>query len=122
MDGEIPESPPPPKPPPPPEPPSFQSPPPESSLPHSPSPRSTPPTRTQNTCFRFRIRKLFEILEIDPGSSKRKVRIAYMLLARKYHPDKWDIDSSDFNLETSVEKFKNLSNAYDKLKKSNFLY
>ena len=121
-EGEIPESPTPPKPSPPPEPPPFQSPPPKSSLPHSPSPRSSPSNRTQNTCFSFRIRKLFEILEIDPGSSKRKARLAYMLLARKYHPDKWDANISDISFETSVEKFKDLSNAYDELKKSNLLY
>ena len=61
---EIPEHPPPPEPPP------FQSPPPNSSLPRFPSPRITPPPRTQNTSFSFRIRKLFEILEIGPCSSK----------------------------------------------------
>ena len=86
--GEISESPLPPEPPPPPESHLFQSPPPKFSLPHSPSPRSAPSHRNQNTCFSFRFRKLFEILEIDPSSSKRNARKAYILLARKYHPDK----------------------------------
>ena len=45
-----------------------------------------------------------------------------MLLARKYHPNKWDINVSGDNLDTSVEKFKNLSNAYDDLIQSNILY
>ena len=72
-EGEIPESPTPPKPPPPPEPPPFQSPPPKSSLPHSPSPHISPPPKTQNSCFSFRIKKLFDVLKIDPCSSKRKL-------------------------------------------------
>ena len=33
----------------------------------------------QNSCFSFRIKKLFEVLQIDPCSSKRKARLAYML-------------------------------------------
>ena len=78
----IPESPPPPEPPP------FQSLPPKSSLPHSPPPHISPPPKTQNTYFTFRIKKLFEVLKIDPCSLNRKVRFAFMLLGRKYHPDK----------------------------------
>ena len=106
----------------PPEPPPFQSPPPKSSLPRFPSPHINPPPRTQNTFSSFRISKLFEILEIDPTYSKRKARVAFMLLARKYHPEKWDINTSEFSFETIVEKIKSLSNAYDELKESNFLY
>ena len=51
-----------------------------------------------------------------------KLKLAFMILARKYHPDKWNIDISEFSLETSVEKFKTLSNAYDELKQSNIIY
>ena len=43
-----------------------------------------------------------------------------MILARKHHPDKWDINISEFSLETGIEKVKNLSNTYDELITSNF--
>jgi len=45
-----------------------------------------------------------------------------MLLDRKYHPDKWDINILEFSLDKSVEKFKNLSNTYDELKQYNILF
>ena len=42
-----------------------------------------------------------------------------MILARKYHSNKWDINISDYSFETRVNKIKSLSNAYDELKQSN---
>jgi len=59
-----------------------------------------------NSCFSFRIKKLFEVLKIDPCSSKRKVRLAFMLLARTYHSDERDVNISESSLGTNVEKFK----------------
>ena len=46
---------------------------------------------------------------------------AFMVLAREYHPDKWDINTSKLSFDESVEKFKHLSNAYDELIQSNIL-
>ena len=108
-DGEIPELPPPP------EPPLFQSPPPKFSLLHSLSPHISLPPKAQNTYFSFRIKKLFDILKVGPCSLERKVKLAFMILARKYHSDKQNINVSELSFETSVEKFKSLST-------SNFFY
>ena len=113
-EGEIPESPPPPEPPPSPEstpnspppnePPPFQSPPPKSSSSYSSPPHISPPPRHQNTHFGFKFKTSFDVLKIDPCSSKRKVRLAFMVLARECHPDKWDINTSNLNFDKSVEK------------------
>ena len=46
---------------------------------------------------------------------------AFMVLAREYHPDKWDINTSKLSFDESVEKFKHLSNAYNELIQSNIL-
>ena len=90
-----------------------------SSPPHFIPPIILPP---QNNCFNFRIKRLFETLDIKPSSSKQKDRLTYMLLARRYHPDKWNIDISEYSFETSVVKFKKLSNAFDELIQSNILF
>ena len=71
-DGNIPESPPPSEPPPfedsssPPSPQNSPSPPSPQNSPSPPSPQNSPspPPQAQNSCFNFRIRKFFEILEI----------------------------------------------------------
>ena len=55
-----------------------------------PSPHISLPPKTQNTCFSFRIKKLFESVKTNPCSSKRKVILVFVILSCKYHPDKWD--------------------------------
>ena len=66
---------------------------------------------TINTCFNFRIRKLFDILDIDPFLSERNIAVAYRKSARCYHPGKWNINK-EYSYETNVDNFKRISNVY----------
>ena len=84
----------------------FQSPPSKSLSFSSPPPHISPPPKTHYSCFSFRIKKSFEVLDVDPCSSKWKARIAYILLARIYYPDKGDINISEYTLKTRLGKFK----------------
>ena len=49
------------------------------------------------------------------------MRNAYYLLARKYHPDKWNEEISNISKKESEEKFKSISNAFEDLKLANCL-
>ena len=96
---------------PPPEPPHFQT---------SPFPHLSSLYSPQNTSYSSRTNKLFDILKFDPASSIRRINVAYSHLARHYHTNKWD--NKGFSLETSIEKFKKISNTYDDLKLFNILF
>ena len=47
--------------------------------------------------------------------SRWEIRLRYMSLARKHHPEKW-IERYNFTKAQSENIFKNVANAYDVLK------
>jgi len=51
----------------------------------------------------------YELLGVDPSSDAKKLKIAYYKMAQKYHPDKAG------DAPKNVEKFKDISNAYEVL-------
>ena len=66
--------------------------------------------------------ELFEILNINPTSNKRKVTVYFRTLARIFHPDKYYDKIKEFTRKEGEEKFKQLSNAYEDLKNSNTFF
>ncbi len=58
----------------------------------------------------------YKILELDPSSTNDDVKKAYRRMAMKYHPDKVSHLGEDFR-KTAEEKFKKVTEAYDKIKK-----
>src|SRR4051812_8191509 len=54
-------------------------------------------------------RDYYEVLGVKRGASEKEVRQAYRKLARKFHPD---VNPND---QTSEEKFKEVSEAYEVL-------
>ena len=53
----------------------------------------------------------YRVLTVTRSCSEREIRRKYRLLARKYHPDKWN-EKCEFTKEVSEKIFKNLSSAY----------
>ena len=94
------------------------------SSPPIPSPPPPPPSLPPPSSFQTyspRLKILFKILNLNPTSSLREVRISYYLLARKYHPDKWNGEISNISKAESAERFKSISNAFEHLKMANCL-
>ena len=103
---------------------------PENNIPQSPSsphshspppfspPKSPPPVNNYTHAFT----DLFKILNINPTSNKREVTVAFRILARIYHSDKYYDNIRKFSRGEGEEKFKILSNAYEDLKNSNTLF
>lgn len=58
----------------------------------------------------------YKILEIEPSATNEEVKKAYRKMAVKYHPDKVSYLGEEFK-NTANEKFKKVSEAYDKIKK-----
>jgi DnaJ like chaperone protein len=58
----------------------------------------------------------FKILEIEPSSSNEEVKKAYRRMAMKYHPDKVSHLGEEFR-KTAEAKFKNVNEAYEKIKR-----
>ena len=58
----------------------------------------------------------YKILEIQPSDTDEEVRKAYRRMAMKYHPDKVSHLGEEFR-KTADEKFKNVNEAYKKIKK-----
>ena len=58
----------------------------------------------------------YKILEIEPSATDDEVRKAYRRMAMKYHPDKVSHLGEEFR-KTADEKFKNVNEAYRKIKK-----
>jgi len=59
----------------------------------------------------------FKILEIDSNASDEEVKKAYRKMAIKYHPDKVSHLGEDFQ-KMAKEKFQNVQQAYENIKKS----
>jgi len=57
----------------------------------------------------------YKILEIEPSATDDEVRKAYRRMAMKYHPDKVSHLGEEFR-KTADEKFKNVNEAYKKIK------
>ena len=66
--------------------------------------------------------ELFEILNINPTSNKRKVTVDFRTPVRICHPDKYYDKIKEFTRKEEEEKFKQLSNAYEDLKNSNTFF
>ena len=68
--------------------------------------KHTPPVDDKNKIF-------YEILELKPGASQKEIKQAYLLLAKKWHPDVF-FREPKLQLQAQ-EKFKKISEAYKKL-------
>lgn len=58
----------------------------------------------------------YKILEIERSATDEEVKKAYRRMAMKYHPDKVSHLGEEFR-KTADEKFKNVNEAYEKIKK-----
>ena len=58
----------------------------------------------------------YETLGVKRTSNVSIIRNKYIQLAKKYHPD-----TSDFSLQFSEDKMKQINNAYDLIKSSTLL-
>lgn len=58
----------------------------------------------------------YKVLEVEPTASDEEVKKAYRKMAVKYHPDKVAHLGADFQTAAN-EKFKKVSEAYEKIKK-----
>ena len=58
--------------------------------------------------------KVAEILNVADGILKKEIRMRYMALVRKYHPDKW-CSRYKLSIMEGENVFKNISNEYDVL-------
>ncbi|GAB4376916.1 MAG: hypothetical protein Kow0075_04620 [Salibacteraceae bacterium] len=59
--------------------------------------------------------RYYEILELKPGASHEEIKAAYRKLAKKYHPDRLGDDIGEEIKKASIEKFRLVQEAYEKL-------
>ena len=95
--------------------PPIPSPPPPSPPPLPPSP--PPYLQTYSPMLKI----FFSILELNTTSTLKELRRTYYLLARKYHPDKWNEEISKISKAESAERFTSISNAFKDLNIANCL-
>lgn len=57
----------------------------------------------------------YQILEIERDASESEIKKAFRILAKKYHPDKIDINDSPDQIEIAKCMFRDILNAYDVL-------
>jgi DnaJ like chaperone protein len=63
-----------------------------------------------------RIKTCFEVLGLNENCSNEEIKKAYRALVSKYHPDKVEHLGDDFK-EFAHEKFVEIKNAYEEIKK-----
>ncbi len=62
------------------------------------------------------MRDYYEILNVSKTATQDEIKKAYRKMANKYHPDKIAHLGDDFK-DIAQEKFKSVSEAYQKIKK-----
>ena len=92
---------------------SLQPPPPPP--PPSPNQSSTPPPSPPPTPRTNNDQKYYQTLGIMNTATPREITAAYRRLARTFHPDKWN-KQKDFTQEEGSERFKEISNAYERIR------
>ena len=58
--------------------------------------------------------KALQVLQLSNLATSREISLQFRILARRYHPDKWD-ESKSFLKDEASEKFKAISNAKELL-------
>jgi DnaJ like chaperone protein len=66
--------------------------------------------------FKEDLESAYNVLGVSKSSSDQEIKIAYRKMANKYHPDKIAHLGDDFK-DIAQDKFKSVSDAYQKIKK-----
>ena len=61
-------------------------------------------------------RDYYEVLGVNKGASESEIKSAYRKMAKKYHPDKV-ASLGEQAQQAAKEKFQEINNAYEKIKK-----
>ena len=81
-------------------------------------PTSPLPSLSSFQTYSPNLKILFRILNFNPTTILREVRRSHYLIARKYHPDKWNEEISKVESE---KRFKSISNAFEDINMANCL-